>query len=299
MMNRLNNILIGLLWLLASTLGATFWFNTIYGFNIFSAQHWQHLAYMQATGQTVKTSFYVSMVIITFIVVFGFYKLLQPRLRQITLPVIDSTPRPQTRVVETTTTVTTTQPVTPQPTPATPPEQPSPTVPARPPRLNVSPVARQANPVPRVPLMSHNDTHENHDTENAEIRTIFESAGYMYKGAPRIKNVQTAIVAIGTNEVLWMGAIGISVSDMQRAVQTLAGIFSDTLDDIEIKINAFIVAGPDADASSNDILQFASINDLRDYIARMPNTPPDADETENFDAYSGYIGTVMDYIGKI
>ena len=32
MMNRLNNILIGLLWLLASTLGATFWFNTIYGY---------------------------------------------------------------------------------------------------------------------------------------------------------------------------------------------------------------------------------------------------------------------------
>ena len=53
-----------------------------------------------------------------------------------------------------------------------------------------------------------------------------------------------------------------------------------------------------ADAPDN-ILQFATIDDLRNYNVNVPNTPPDTDDADNFDAYSGYIGTVVDYIGKI
>ena len=73
MKTRLNNILIGLLWLLIATLGASFWFNTKYGFNVLSAQHWQYLAYMQASNQPVKPSFYISLVVVICVMVAGLY----------------------------------------------------------------------------------------------------------------------------------------------------------------------------------------------------------------------------------
>lgn len=315
MMNKLNNLLIGVLWLLAMTLGATFWFNTMFGFNIFLGAHWQHLAYMQATGQAVKPSFYISIIVIVVITVFGLYKLLQPRFRQITPPVIDRTSQPQMTKKTITTTQTTATPVqqpvsqpAPQPEPQ-PMQQPvvsepvAPTPPAttepqmaRPPRLNIPTVTRVV-PTPHVPLTPAPQVGP--ETEYADIRSIFETAGYVYKGAPKIKGVQTAGVAIGTNEVLWIGAIGVNNADMKRAVETLSGVFSDTLDDIEINIKAFVIGAPDASTAPTDILQFANAEDLRNYITKEPNTPPDADESENFDAYSGYIGTVIDYIGKI
>lgn len=311
MMNKLNNILIGLLWLLAVTLGTTFWFNTMFGFNIFSVQHWQHLAYIQATGQSVKPAFYISIVVAVLIAIFGLYKLLQPRFRQITMPIFDRTKSAPVQKADTVTVVQQTEkPIQAMPNqahtqqPVT--EQPHTvethtnfdTQSSRPPRLNITTVTRTTN-VPRVPLAPASQTRTNPETEYAEIRNIFESAGYVFKGTPKIKNVQTAVVAIGTGEVLWIGAVGIKNTDMQRAVQTLAGIFTDTLEDIEIHINAFVVSAPDAADATPDILQFATVEDLRNYINGVPNTPPDADETENFDAYSGYIGTVMDYVGKI
>ena len=303
MMNRINNFLIGLLWLLAMTLGATFWFNIMYGFNIFSAPHWQHLAYMQAIGQPVRLSFYISIVIAVIMTTFGLYVLLQSRFRRITTPVFDRVAQPEQNAVQTNTNVlrAQTEPTEqPQITPAATSETDAPTnTPniVRPPRLNIPTVTR-SEPAPRVPTVPLQKSRINPETEYAAIREIFESAGYVFKGMPKIKGVQTATVAIGTAEVLWIGAVGVKTADMQRAVQTLSGIFSDTLEDIEIHINAFIVAPADS-TDNTDILGFATVDDLRKYIHERPNTPPDADDIENFDAYSGYIGTVVDYIGKI
>ena len=247
MMNRINNLLIGLLWLLASTLGATFWFNTMFGFNIFSLAHWQHLAYMQATGQAVKPTFYISIVVIVLVMLFGLYKLLQPRFRHITMPIFDRENSPAQSQTITTSTQTVVQPVAatkpaaPAPTEThtvTPPEQKpvetttpvqTPTAPTttsdptlvRPPRLNIPTVTR-TTPIPQVPLTTATPTttpRANPETEYAEIRNIFESAGYVFKGMPKIKGVQTATVAIGTGEVLWIGGVGVTNADMRRAVQ--------------------------------------------------------------------------------
>ena len=299
MMNKINNILICVLWLLAVTLGATFWFNThVGGFNIFSAQHWQHVAKMQAAGQPIMPIFYISIIVIVLIAISGLYVLLQPRFRQITLPVFDRSAQPPVQTYKTDVITTTTQSET-KPTVVEQPQPDSVTQPqiARPPRLNIPNIPHTITP--HIPLTSASTPGTHNESKFADIRKIFESMGYVYKGAPRIKNVQTSLVAIGTNEVLWIGAVGIKNTDMQRAVQTLSGIFSDTLDDIEIHINAFVVAAPDATDAPTDILQFATLDDLRNYITEIPNTPPDAEESENFDAYSGYIGTVIDYIGKI
>ena len=50
-------------------------------------------------------------------------------------------------------------------------------------------------------------------------------------------------------------------------------------------------------AHISKILTFATLDDLRAYIAQNPNPPLDPDMQENFDAFSGYISTVIDYIG--
>lgn len=308
-MRKINNILIGLLWLLAMTLVANFWFNTKYGFNIFSGSHWQYLAYMQATTQTIKPSFYISFVLLIIITVIGLYILLQPRHRHIVMPIIDRStpPVPNTTPVNEQTLESQTQ--TPEPIqtetppkqdkkPTEPVSQPTTTMtPARPPRLNIPNVSRA--PMPSVPLKSTpTTTYENTTMDNSEIQNIFESAGYVVKGSPRIKGIQTSVIAIGNQEVLWLGANGISTTDMQRTVDTLNGVFTDTLEDIEIHIHAFIIGATDNDAG--DIMHFANTNELREYISSHPNSPgDDEDDAENMDAYSAYIGTVVDYIRKI
>ena len=304
MRNKLNNILIGLLWLLAVSLGASFWFNTKYGFNIFSVQHWQYLAYMQASGQPVKTSFYVSLLLIVIIAVFGLYQLLQPRYRKITLPVFDRTqPQEQPKTEsekQPSVAVQTAQPEVAPETKQNDVVQPtiSKTGPVRPPRLNIPTVTRTSAPTPRVPLISKQDKKIDPEQEYADIHEIFTSAGFVYKGSPRIKNMQTSVIAIGTDEVLWLGATGVSSADMRRAVDTLNGVFSDTLEDIEININAFIIGATDK-PDDDSIIYFETVDDLREFVNEHKNVPPTEDEVENFDAYSAYIGTVIDYIGKI
>ena len=306
MKNRMNNILVGLLWLLLVTLAASFWFNIRYGFNIFVAQHWQYLAYMQASNRPVATSFYVSIVVVLIIGVLGLYTLLQPRRRRITMPVMD-TKKPDTPIQPVVQPMVQPAPVAEQPI-----AQDEPVVPApqavtptqsglvRPPRLNIPVATITRTPTPHVPLSSTTPRAKiDPETEYADIHEIFTSAGFVYKGSPRIKNMQSSIIAIGADEVLWLGATGVKTSDMKVAIDTMRGVFMDTLEDIEININAFIIGAPDASENSEpSILQFATVDELRTYIMAHPNTLSD-DDAENFDAYSAYIGTVVDYIGKI
>ncbi|MBP5708065.1 MAG: hypothetical protein J6W79_03655 [Alphaproteobacteria bacterium] len=244
------------------------------------------------------------------VTVIGLYVLLQPRRRYIVMPIIDRSTPPAPNI----------EPVNePIPEPQTPPKepiqvetppktaekpnepvsQPTPTTPnlSRPPRLNIPNVSRA--PMPTVPLKSTPSIAPGNTTQdNAEIQNIFESNGYIVKGSPRIKGIQTSVIAIGNEEVLWIGANGISTADMQRTVDTLNGVFTDTLEDIEIHIHAFIIGATDND--TGDIMHFANIDELRAYIQSHPNSPgDDEDDAENMDAYSAYIGTVVDYIRKI
>lgn len=305
MKNRMNNILVGLLWLLLVTLAASFWFNIRYGFNIFVAQHWQYLAYMQASNRPVATSFYVSIVVVLAVAVLGLYVLLQPHNRKIVLPVVDTNDQKPTAPIATTQiqpAPVAEQPVIKDEPVATAPQAAAPTQSglARPPRLNIPTATITRAPTPHVPLSSTTPRAKiDPETEYADIHEIFTSAGFVYKGSPRIKNMQSSVIAIGTDEVLWLGATGVRTSDMKVAIDTMRGVFMDTLEDIEININAFIIGAPDASENSEpSILQFATVDELRTYIMAHPNTLSD-DDAENFDAYSAYIGTVVDYIGKI
>ena len=136
------------------------------------------------------------------------------------------------------------------------------------------------------------------DTDFAEIRDIFSSAGYTVKNATHIGNFKPAVLAIGTGEILWIGAVGIQPQPLINAIDRLNTMFSDVLEDIEINIKGFIVA-PASAVENPGIETFADISQLRQYIDENKNTPPtDKYAQENFDAYSEFIDTVITYMGQ-
>jgi len=326
MRTRLDNILMGILWLLAATLGTSFWFNTKYGFNIFSAQHWQYLAYLQASKTPVEPSFYISLGIVVFITIFGLYFLIQPKLRKIVFPIMKTknikvktqsqsmTTAPDTqKYVESTTIQKVAEPqhpaentvsnppitpTAPTPTATTTATVTSHTVPLRPPRLNLQTANSYVSAPTITPVLEINAT--NNDADDAKIAEIFTENGYIVKKTPYINRWRPNLLAIGTNEVLWIGAVSASTAQVKKAIDKLNQIFSDTLDDVYIGINGFSINAPDAQtAEFNDILLFNTIQDLGEYMRAHPNTEPTTEEKDNFDAYSEYIDTVIGYIGNL
>lgn len=315
MNKQIEHILLGLLWLLAATLATTFWLNTNFGFNIFSAQHWEYLSYLQAARTPVRPMFYISLVVAMLIAIAGLYITMctfsasgttrrcgwlsrlrgTPRNRNTTrananndpdsstldIPVTEPQAQPLTMPAETMT-ATPDTPITPT-MPSTP----------RPPRLNITPSA-----APRPSSAPEIKTATPSDKDLDELRRIFTDAGYIIKDAPRIGNYKPALMAIGTGENVWIGDIKVSPDKIQTAMDKLSEVFADTLDDIEITINGFVVS-PTEPISSNTIMSFDDIEKLREYISAHPNPPVTQDDQSTFDAYSEYIDTVIKFIGTM
>lgn len=313
MRNRLDNILLGTLWLLAATLGTSFWLNTKFGFNIFSAPHWQYLAYLQASKTPVAASFYISLGVAIFITIFGLYFLIQPKFRKIVLPIIKVkkvNEKPQSRVdikPETPSTQSDASEIITMPKPEQQPAQqiqPIPVAapqnnPLRPPHLNL-PTTNSYSAAPVTQPATATNTSSGNDADNSALREIFSQNGYIVKTNPYINRWRPNLLAIGTNEVLWIGAVGATTTQVRAAIDKLNQIFSDTLDDVYISINGFSINAPDAQTTEfQDILLFNTINDLDAYMTQHPNSQPTAEEQENFDAYSEYIDTVIGYIGNL
>ncbi len=204
-----------------------------------------------------------------------------------------------------------------QPVPATPPPAPrAPYAGTRPPRLNLginvnTPPATPPAPTPNIapsvpitpppaPIAPVAPSAPTTKKEYPEISEIFANAGYVIKKTPQIDNVPISLLAIGTGENMWIGAVGIRTTELRTVMDKMSQVFSDTLEDIYININGFVIAALDADTSEfQDILKFPTIDALREYIATVPNPPVPDDDDGNFAAYSEYIDTVITYIGKI
>ena len=331
MREKLDNFLLSFLWIIVATLGACFWFNIRFGFNIFSGAHWRHLAYMQATQTPVHPIFYVSMIVAVVVLLGGLYILVKPRIRKIkfahkniqhtntppkttpqaAIPTPKPTPAPNTitqplpAVTPAATQVIESAPapapapapvIEPIPTPAPAPQSistPSPSM-ARPARLNVP-----ASPSWNLPDASKTTPATAQPQDWPELREIFDSAGYTTKETPRIGNVRIALLAIGADENLWIGAVGISTEAMKTATEKLHNIFIDTLEDIEIHIHGFVISATDgASPTHPEILTFDTPDALRQYMSGHTNPSLTEDERENFNAFSTYISTVVEYLGN-
>ncbi len=306
MKKNFENILLGILWLLAATLGTTFWFNTRFGFNLFSGTHWDYLATQQASRAPVSFWFYFSFVAATFITLFVLYLLIKPRRRNIKMPQqqksvpIAPVALPTTNENKSDASQINIIPGTVQHAPTTPVASSAAPMPPRPPRLNIAPANTFAPATPVSPFAPATTTTSSSQTKQdwPEIREVFSMAGYVIKPEPFINGKKMALLAIGTDEVLYLGAVSISISEMAGCVNKLQQIFRDTLDDIEITVNPFILNPTDTNTNTQ-ILTFNSIEELRHYMNEHRNTALPADEAENFAAYSEYITTVIEYIGKL
>ncbi len=300
MNKKIDKFLLGLLWLLAATLGICFWFNTKYGFDIFSKSHWQHLAYMQASQNPVQTEFYISLIVSVFITVFVLHILVRPKLRKFqvknTLPQSShvyipkkNAPTPQRPMAAAKPAPQSIQPDTQSGTFT------------RPARLNIPQQSfhppRSTYVAPPVATTMHQPPTPKQDYQ--ELESIFTAAGYTITKKPNVPNNPVALVAIGAYEKLWIGGVGISIQQMQTVIDKLQQIFADTLDEIMIDVTGFIVSPTRTPNDTNtNILLFKSVHDLQQYVFAHRNQP-DATDEESIRAFETYINTVMDYIGKI
>lgn len=295
MKNKIDNILLGLLWLVASMLATCFWFNTQYGFDLFSKSHWHHLAYMQASQKPVQISFYISIILALFIIMFVLYLLLRPNLKHTTQMALSHVPSdPQPRHIQSVSHPNTqgNTPVpraqmTPQPRTVM-----SVSQPVSAPQLNIP---RPVSPIQHQPAMARPAAFV--PNIQMELNEIFTSAGYKVTKNPEIKNTNIVLTAIGSGETLWIGGANIPVTQMRHVIDVIKQVFIDTLDETMINMTGFIV-NPVTFEKYNDILTFKDTDELRRYM--MSHTNPDTNfNDEAFIAYETYINTVMDYIGKL
>ncbi|MDE6570729.1 MAG: hypothetical protein K2L95_00715 [Alphaproteobacteria bacterium] len=310
MKKQIDYILLGTLWLLAATLGISFWFNTQFGFNIFSGAHWQYLGQLQASDTHVRPMFYISMVLAVIVTIAGLYLLMQPRLRRMRMPGFIrriGNRRRNIDNIDDAAQIVLPPAQTPAPTPTPIDNTP------RPPRLNIARVgtpgatqnaptgaaaSAMTTPAPTMGMAPHGpvpQTTINFD----DIKQIFESAGYTVKPSPRIAGIRPALFAIGADETLWMGSVGIEPGRLNAAMERLNSVFTDTLEDIVIRINGFVIdaRGPVPDGANIHV--FDSLDAVRTYMdAHRNRTMTDA-ERDDFGAYSEYIDTVSNYLNKV
>ncbi len=301
---RIDNILLCILWLLAVILGTCFWFNTIFGFDIFSAAHWEYISSLQASHAPIKTSFYVSVAITIFITIFGIYLIVQPRMRKIRLPIMKVSKHEDDQKKEAipqSNSDASTLDILPAEVQETH-EEAKPSVPAssvRPPRLimptfNNNFISTQPLPTQTQPIIQVKEE------DILELKNIFINAGYTVKPNATINGKKTHLIAVGTNETMWLGCIGLKTTDVRSIIDRLQQIFSDTLETTEIEVNGFVIGAPDASTSEfQDILMFNDIAELREYMKDRQNPPLPPDDDGLFDAYSQYINVVIANIGNI
>ena len=143
--------------------------------------------------------------------------------------------------------------------------------------------------------------------EDVDFQKIFSKKKFSWAQYDLLlKKVMTSVAAkdyykeyMASSEKLWIGGVGISVQQMQNVIGKLEQIFSDTLDEIIIDINGFIVSPNRSDNTpAGNILTFNTVQELYQYMSAHKNPTTDTDP-ESIRAFETYINTVMDYIGKI
>jgi len=286
MKNKLEHILLSILLGLSVLLGLSFWLNTIFNFNIFCATHWDEFARLQAAKTPISTGFYMSFVIALFIFVIGVYFIYRSTLKQILKPKAQNTPLSEIDQPETKLEIKTPEPMV---------------FDKRPPRLNL--------PNNMAQIATYNHARQEQPTKNEQNNTnpynpiiseVFSNNGYIVKPNPKISGFVPNLFAIGNNEIVWIGGVDCDIEKMVLAIQKLNSLFKETLEDIQININAFIVDTLNKyDSANNDIFVFKSIEELKDFINQHPADDITETDQESFDAYSEYIDTIIQYIKNI
>lgn len=293
MRNFFEHTLLLLLLALACLLGLSFWLNTMYGFNIFVGEHWAEIARLQAQHIPISTGFYVSIGVAIFIFVFGVCCIYIPSFKRprkkvsLPVPVVPTNYPPIIKETEPMAKPVEQQQIT--------------TTVARPPRLNLptnmAQIAKEKHENTNVQTMQRGpDLSAQYDSKLSEI---FGNAGYVVKPNITVSGFSSNLFAIAPDEILWIGGVDKDINKLQAAIDRLDSLFRETLEDIQININAFIIDTHGTQSSTESVLVVQSIDELKKIMSEMPPvsiTDMSNYEKENFDAYSEYIDTIIQYV---
>ena len=303
--DRLNFLLLGTLWTLAIVLILDFWLNTAYNFNMFNGSHWALVSALQAEQQHISTGFYVAFIASILLEIIGLYLLFKPRFHKINLnpqrPLPPQVTQTQPNQKNESTPTTAPETSTEQKVPETTTNSITEPMMQRPPRLHIQMPTKTNRPVTATSNKDTFVTTQKQSTPVArytdETREIFEKNGFRVLTPKTISGIPLSLIALGTNETLWIGANDISHEKMADIMLALKSVFTETLEDIEIDINAFII-NPTDDDVVEAILDFKTPDELATAIQNIPNEPESNDDTGNMDAFAGYIETVLTYLGN-
>lgn len=140
----------------------------------------------------------------------------------------------------------------------------------------------------------------NADTFNkiSEIHDAFVDAKYQVHDLIRIDGKYPAIVAIGTDEKMFIATLNNDIDVLQNVLKRVELCFADTLEGINIDARIVFISNKNLDLG-NHIMRFASVSALRKYLMEHENKRPKTKkERQVFDAYATYIGTAIDYLFK-
>lgn len=291
MRNKFEHFLLSFLLGIAVLLGLSFWLNVIYGFNLFSKEHWNELARLQAEQIPVSTGFYVSIIVAVFIFVFGI----------LLLYIIPTIKRTREKVSNS---FLSTAPMVPRHK-AEEKNDDNTIFEPQMPKLNMSQPPKLNLPSNMAEIMQQrNENNQSKVKEpvtdyDAILTQIFKDKGFMVKPNPVISGFSPNLFAIAPNEIVWIGAVDTDINKLQSAINRLDGIFTDTLEDIKININAFLIDTKNTYQSNDSIFVFKTLEELKTFVTELPPAWPkdmsNADQ-ENFDAYSEYIDTIIQYV---
>lgn len=135
-------------------------------------------------------------------------------------------------------------------------------------------------------------------TKISDIYDAFINAGYDVRDLIRIDGKHPGIVAIGTNEKLFIATLYDDFYTLQNTLKRIELCFADTLEGINIDTRILCVSNKNKDLG-NKVIRFSSVDALEKYLMAHKNVSPKTkSERDNFNAYAEYIGTALDYLFK-
>lgn len=288
MKKHFETFLLSVLLCMSIVLGLAFWLNIKFNFNLFSAQHWDELAKLQVSHTPIDPVFYISIGVALFILISGLYMIYRPKLRKISIynnaPVTTKIAQPTVQEKN----------IEPQKTTSI-----SPTLLQRPPKLNLSQKTLSATQ-PNTQTTATPKQGSNRVTiYDTQLSQIFSDNNYLVKPNITVAGFTSNVFAIGKDEILWIGGVDCDIKIFKQVVEKLQSIFKETLEDIPINVFPFILDTKKIYDSDENIMIFHSIEDVKNTMSQNPN-PTDSDTDQaNFDAYSDYIDTIIQYVKNL
>ena len=130
------------------------------------------------------------------------------------------------------------------------------------------------------------------------VVNTFVDADYRVCDLIRLENRYPAIIAVGSNEKLFVATITNDYYVLENALKRLELCFADTLEGININTKILCISD-EIQSENNKILTFQSAESLHRYLMSHKNPAlSDKQEHEDFDAYTEYINNVIEYLFK-